>query len=147
MVKFIKGDITKIKTDAIVNAANSELKHGGGVALSISRAAGDELEKESRAIGFCPLGEFAVTSAGNLPARKVIHIPTIVWKTREIISYAKLENAWRKSLEFCRKEGIRSVAVPLLGAGVVGLDKERVKKILKETAEDFDSPDVLIVER
>lgn len=147
MVKFIKGDITKIKADAIVSAANSELEHGGGVALAIARVAGDELKKESRAIGFCPLGEFAVTSAGNLPARKVIHIPTIVWKTREIISYAKLENAWRKSLEFCRKEGFRSVAVPLLGAGVVGLDKEKVEKILKKTAEDFDNLDVLIVER
>ncbi len=136
-----------MNTDVIVNAANAELEHGGGVALAIARTAGDELKKESRAIGFCPLGEFAVTSAGNLPAKKVIHIPTIVWNTREIISYSRLENAWRKALEFCGKEGLHSVAVPLLGSGIVGLDKEKVRKILKETAEDFHNLDILIVER
>ncbi len=147
MVIFKKGDIAKIRADAIVNAANAELEHGGGVALAIARAAGKELEKESRAIGFCPLGEFAVTSAGNLPARKVIHIPTIIWGTRERISFPEMENAWRQSLEYCREKGFRSVAVPLLGAGVAGFDAEKVKKMLARVAEDFGDLDIIIVEK
>jgi O-acetyl-ADP-ribose deacetylase (regulator of RNase III) len=79
MLQEVKGDITKIEADVIINAANTQLIHGGGVALAIAKAAGKDLVKESKEIGsFVPIGDFAVTTAGNLKAKKVIHIPTIL---------------------------------------------------------------------
>ncbi len=147
MVDIIKGDITKIEADIIVNAANTELIHGGGVALAIAKAGGEELIKESKKIGFVSLGDFAVTTAGSLRAKKVIHIPTIDYtQNRKRISYEELKTVWQKVLKYCKKESYKTIAVPILGAGVVGLDKEKVKKILFEEAEKFKDLDVKIVE-
>ena len=99
MIEKTRGDITKMKADVIINAANTQLYHGGGVARQLVLAGGEIVEKESAEVGFCPLGSFAITSAGDLPAKKIIHIPTIdyiqghekypmrIWKKHGVMFY------------------------------------------------------------
>jgi O-acetyl-ADP-ribose deacetylase len=146
MVTKIKGDITKIEADVIMSAANTELKHGGGVALAIARAAGEKLEKESREIGFVPLGGFATTSAGKLKAKVVVHVPTIDYERGpRCITYEELESVWKKVLEYCRSHGYKTVATPLLGAGVVGLAPDKVEKIITDGAVNFPEFQISIV--
>jgi O-acetyl-ADP-ribose deacetylase (regulator of RNase III) len=116
-LRRVEGDITKIRADVVVNAANTELVHGGGVARAIARAGGEALERESREAGFVPLGGFAATTAGELDAERVVHIPTIDYTAGGArISYEDLEAAWRGALAWCHGEGRRSIATPLLGA-------------------------------
>ncbi|MEK7817117.1 MAG: macro domain-containing protein [Actinomycetota bacterium] len=147
MVKYQKGDITKIEADVIVNAADTRLHHGGGVALAIARAAGPALEEESKAAAYCPLGEFAVTTAGNLKAREVVHIPTIDYTRGAVkISYKDLALAWSRVLKHCSESGYKTIATPILGGGVVGLDKEKVREILAAEAERHNEITVIIVE-
>lgn len=148
MVEYREGTIVSLEADIIVNAANTELIHSGGVARAIAQAAGDALERESRAIRFVPLGKFALTSAGNLRAKEVLHIPTIDYRaggTR--ISYDILEKVWREALSYAKGKGYRSVATPLLGTGVVGLSSERVREILARVAEEFPELKIIIVSR
>lgn len=145
MVEKIKGDITKIEADVIVNAANTGLMHGGGVARAIAEAAGEELEAESRKIGFVPLGEFTLTTAGKLKAQKVLHIPTVDYRARTVITYDQLRLAWRKALAFCDQMGWHKIAAPLLGAGVAGLDSTKIEKILTDEAMNFPNLNVKIV--
>lgn len=147
-MRKIEDDITRVPADVVVNAANTELAHGGGVARAIARAAGETLERQSREAGLVPLGEFSVTTAGNLDAEKVLHIPTIDYRAGgEKIGYEDLEAAWRKALAWCREEGYATVATPLLGAGVVGLDGARVEEILERVAEEFPELEVTLVVR
>ncbi len=148
MIKKFKGDITKLEknVDVVINAANTELVHSGGVALAIQKAAGEVLKEESKKIGEVSLGDFAVTSAGNLKAKKVIHIPTVDLREGKWISYEQLKDAWRKALEYCQKEGYKTIATPLLGTGVVELDKEKVEKILADVANEFNSLEITVVE-
>ncbi len=147
MFKEVQGDITKIEADVIINAANTEMKHGGGVALAIARAAGDELIKESEEIGYVPIGDFAITTAGNLPAKKVFHIPTICYRKGQRADLSDIESALHRALVKVQEMGYKSVAVPLLGAGVVGLNPEEVKKTIKEVADNFPGLDVILVVR
>jgi O-acetyl-ADP-ribose deacetylase (regulator of RNase III) len=146
-VRRIEGDITRIRVDVVVNAANTELAHDGGVARAIARAAGEALERESREAGFVPLGGFAATTAGELDAERVVHIPTIDYTAGARISYEDLEAAWRDALAWCRAQGLRSIATPLLGARVVGLDPDRVEEILGRVADEFSDLDVTLVVR
>lgn len=134
-----------MEADVIVNAANTGLMHGGGVALAIAEAAGEILTEESRKIGFVPFGEFTLTSAGNLKAKKVLHIPTVDYRARTVITYDQLRLAWRKALAFCDKMGWHKIASPLLGAGAAGLDAVRVEKILTDEAMNFQNLNVKIV--
>lgn len=147
MVEYQKGDITEVEADVIVNAADTMMHHGGGVALAIAQAAGPALEKESKAAGYCPFGEFAVTTAGNLKARKVVHIPTIDYTRGAVkISYEDLALAWSRVLKYCSESGYKIIATPILGGGVVGLDKEKVKGIIATEAERHSAITVIIVE-
>lgn len=142
-----KGDITKIVADVIINAANTELNHSGGVARAIALAAGAALEQESRDQEFVPLGGFIATTAGNLKADVVIHIPTIDYQADgKIITYEQLRSVWRDVLEYCEQEGFQTIATPLLGTGVCGLDKKRIETILSSEA-DKSSLKIIIVEK
>lgn len=142
-----KGDITKIAADVIINAANTELNHSGGVARAIALAAGNALEQESRDQEFVPLGGFIATTAGNLKADIVIHIPTIDYQADgKTITYEQLRSVWRDVLEYCEQEGFQTIAVPLLGTGVCGLDKKRVEMILSSEA-DKSSLNVIIIDK
>ncbi|GIW66491.1 MAG: O-acetyl-ADP-ribose deacetylase [Candidatus Parcubacteria bacterium] len=147
MLKQIKGDITEIEVDAIINAANTELIHGGGISLAIAKKAGEKLVEESKNIGFVPIGEFSVTTAGNLKATKVIHIPTIDYKNNKKITYEELENVLEKVFRYCEENNYKTIATPLLGTGVVGLDKEKVRELIKNKGEKFTNLEIIIVEK
>jgi len=146
MIEKTRGDITKMKADVIINAANTQLYHGGGVARQLVLAGGEIVEKESAEVGFCPLGSFAITSAGDLPAKKIIHIPTIDYiQGHEKISYEDLEKAWRDVLQWSISNDHVRINVPLLGTGVVGLNKNKVEDLLERVAEEFPELIVKIV--
>jgi O-acetyl-ADP-ribose deacetylase len=145
MIEKIKGDITKIEADVIINAANTGLMHGGGVARAIAEAAGDILNEESRKIGFVPLGEFTLTSAGALKAIKVLHIPTVDYRARTVITYDQLRFVLRKAFSLCDKMGWYKIATPLLGAGAAALDYVRVEKIIVDESMNYPTLSVKIV--
>ncbi len=145
MFKKVVGDITKIKADIIINAANTELKHGGGVALAIAKAAGHELVKESEEIGYVPIGDFAITTAGNLPAKKVFHIPTICYRKDQRADLSEIKSALYRALAKAQEMGYKSVTVPLLGAGVVGLNSEGIEKMIGEVASHFPNLNIILV--
>ncbi|MCE4627500.1 MAG: macro domain-containing protein [Desulfurococcales archaeon] len=122
-----EGDITKAKVDAIVNAANSLLIMGGGVAGAIKRAGGKEIEEEAVKHAPLPVGRAIATGAGRLPAKYVIHAPTMERPAMRI----PLENAvkaTRASLQEAERLGIESIALPAMGAGVGGLTVEDVAR-------------------
>uniref|UniRef100_A0A7J2TKI9 Macro domain-containing protein n=1 Tax=Archaeoglobus fulgidus TaxID=2234 RepID=A0A7J2TKI9_ARCFL len=129
-IEVVHGDITKLEVDAIVNAANTHLYMGGGVAGAIKRAGGKEIEEEAVKKGPIKIGEAVVTSAGKLKAKFVIHAPTMEldFKTDE----KKVRAAMKAALKKAEELGITSIAFPALGTGVGGLDKNLVAKIMVE---------------
>jgi O-acetyl-ADP-ribose deacetylase (regulator of RNase III)/predicted enzyme related to lactoylglutathione lyase len=143
-VEVFEGDILDVCADALVNAANTQLRHGGGVAAAIAGAAGPELVAESERAGFCPLGQAVATTAGRLPARRVIHVPTIDYTTGRRATPADITAGTRAALEICRREGLRRVALPLLGAGVAGLPPERVVAAMRDAWGDFGDLEVVV---
>ncbi|MFN4183004.1 MAG: macro domain-containing protein, partial [bacterium] len=118
IVKIVEGDITEEQVDAIVNAANSYLKHGGGVAGAIVRKGGKIIQEESDRIGYVPVGEVAITSAGALPAKKVIHAVGPRWG--EGNENEKLRSAVWNSLKKAQEEQFQSISLPAISAGIFG---------------------------
>lgn len=131
-IAVIKGDITKIKVAAIVNAANDHLQHGGGVAGAIVRAGGWVIQEESNKIGRVPVGCAAITTAGKLPAKFVIH--AVGPRRGEGCEDEKLKNATINSLKLAEKNNIRSIAFPAVSAGIFGFPKEGCARIMIENA-------------
>ena len=127
-VRLVQGDITERDTDAIVNAANSYLQHGGGVAGAIVRKGGQIIQDESDRIGFTPTGHAVVTSAGKLQAKFVIHAvgPRMGEGDEEI----KLKNAVLNSLLLASQKGLQSISMPAISSGIFGFPKDRCAKIL-----------------
>ncbi len=138
MIEVLEGDITEAKVDAIVNPANSYLVMGGGVAGAIKRKGGTEIEKEARKFAPIEIGEAIVTTAGKLPARWVVHSPTV----RLPAGRASLESvslATRAALSAAENVGARSIAFPAMGAGVGGLKvEESVETMLNEIISYID---------
>jgi O-acetyl-ADP-ribose deacetylase (regulator of RNase III) len=118
MIEVLDTDITTLDVDAIANAANTELRHGGGVAGAIARAAGAELERESRAAAPIGLGEAVETTGGELPARWVIHAATM--ELGGPTSAEVIRRATRATLERAHALGARSLALVAFGTGVGG---------------------------
>lgn len=147
MIKHIRGDITKLDADIIVNSANTKLDHSNGIAKIIAEAAGYQLVLESENLKYVPIGEIGMTRAGNLKADNVYHIPTIDLEKGISISYDDLENVWRRALNWCKANQFDSIACPLLGADA-GLDAEKVKEILARVGSEyqFDNIEIIIVE-
>ena len=142
IIKIIHGDITEEETEAITNAANSHLKHGGGVAGAIVRKGGYVIQKESDEIvrkqGPVPVGSAVITGAGNLKAKYVIHTVGPVWGEGDEDN--KLKSAIRSVLELAEKRGIKSVAIPAVSSGIFGFPKERAAKIiLNEVIKFFEN--------
>jgi O-acetyl-ADP-ribose deacetylase (regulator of RNase III) len=131
-VVIVEGDITEQAVDAIVNAANSELQLGSGVAGAIRDKGGPSIQEECDAIGPIAVGEAAATGAGALPARFVIHAAGM--PPGGSASEGSIRAAMRASLELARQKGCRSVAVPAIGAGVGGFPPQRCAEILIEEA-------------
>jgi O-acetyl-ADP-ribose deacetylase (regulator of RNase III) len=127
-LRLVQGDITEREVDAIVNAANSYLKHGGGVAGAIVRKGGHIIQEESDKIGFVPVGNAAVTGGGKLPAKFVIH--AVGPRMGEGDEDNKLKSAVLSSLLLASGKGLKSISMPAISSGIFGFPKERCVMIL-----------------
>jgi O-acetyl-ADP-ribose deacetylase (regulator of RNase III) len=127
-LRLISEDLTERDVDAIVNAANSHLQHGGGVAGAIVRKGGRIIQEESDRIGFVPVGGAAMTSGGKLRARHVIH--AVGPRMGEGDEDAKLRNAINSVLTLAAEKRLTSISVPAISAGIFGFPKDRCAKIL-----------------
>jgi O-acetyl-ADP-ribose deacetylase (regulator of RNase III) len=140
-LELVQGDITALKVDAIVNAANKYLAHGGGVALAIVRKGGLQIQAESAALvakrGPLATGEAVITSGGKLPAKFVIHTVGPIWgKQSEQESDALLRQAIRSCLTLAEEKALSSIAFPAISTGIYGFPLERAALLmLKETAD------------
>ena len=129
-IEILKGDITKMEVDAIVNAANDDLILGGGVAGAIRRAGGESIQEECNRIGPIPLGEAAVTGAGNLPVRFVIHAASM--SLGERTTEPNLRAATRNSLLRAKENNIRTIAFPAIGTGIAMFPIDRCARVMLE---------------
>lgn len=130
-VRLCLGDITRIEADAIVNAANTQLWMGGGVAGAIRRAGGAVIEREAMAQGPIPVGQAVVTSAGMLPCRHVIHAATLEPGRKSTDNNVRM--ATSSALKVCAERGIGRVVFPLLGSGTGGLSFMDSARAMLET--------------
>lgn len=136
-LKLIQGDITQLKVDAIVNAANGTLLGGGGVDGAIHRAAGKGLLKECRSLGGCRTGEAKLTEGYCLPARYVIHTVGPVWHGGKNQEAEFLANCYQNSLLLAAKRELSSIAFPAISTGIYGYPKEPAARIAIDTVKKF----------
>ncbi|WP_218701354.1 O-acetyl-ADP-ribose deacetylase [Olleya sp. HaHaR_3_96] len=144
-VKILKGDITKIEVDVIVNAANSSLLGGGGVDGAIHRAGGKAVLEDCQAIrnkqGKCKTGEAVMTTAGNLPAKKIIHTVGPVYNGGKRLEKEKegLTNCYVNSLKLAEANGLQSITFPNISTGIYRFPKELAAQIALEAVTSFNS--------
>jgi O-acetyl-ADP-ribose deacetylase (regulator of RNase III) len=140
-IQVIRGDITKQKVDALVNAANSSLMGGGGVDGAIHRAGGPAILEECRKIvakqGSCPTGEAVITTGGNLPAKFVIHTVGPVWNGGKTNEPMKLANCYKNSLRLAVENDLQSIAFPNISTGIYGYPKKEAAEIAIKTVAEF----------
>jgi O-acetyl-ADP-ribose deacetylase len=141
MIQLIKGDITKISVDAIVNAANTSLLGGGGVDGAIHKAGGSAILEDCQKIrsrqGGCKVGEAVITTAGKLPAKFVIHTVGPVWNGGTGNEEKLLEQAYYNSLVLAENNQVRFVSFPNISTGIYKFPKEKAAKIAVRTVSDF----------
>jgi O-acetyl-ADP-ribose deacetylase (regulator of RNase III) len=135
ILRLIQGDITERDVDAIVNAANSHLQHGGGVAGAIVRKGGQVIQEESNEIGYTPVGAAVITGAGKLRAKFVIH--AVGPRIGEGGEDNKLKNAISNSLKLASQKGLKSISLPAISSGIFGFPKDRCAEILVKEALNY----------
>jgi O-acetyl-ADP-ribose deacetylase len=136
-IDIVRGDITKLDVDAIVNAANTTLLGGGGVDGAIHRAAGTELFAECRTLGGCRPGEAKITRGYRLPARFIIHTVGPVWGGGERHEPEILSNCYRSSLQLAVENGIKTIAFPAISCGAYGYPIPDAAQIAVKTTRNF----------
>ena len=136
-LSIVKGDIVKMKTDAIVNAANTSLLGGGGVDGAIHRAAGPELLAECETLNGCRTGEAKITKGYKLKAKHVIHTPGPIWRGGANREVELLSNSYRNSLELAAAHDCKTIAFPSISTGVYRFPLELAASIALYTIIDF----------
>jgi O-acetyl-ADP-ribose deacetylase (regulator of RNase III) len=135
-VELIRGDITSLRVDAIVNAANSHLAHGGGVAGAIARQGGEAIQKESDRIGYVPVGNAVITSGGSLLCKYIIH--AVGPRMGEGDEDRKLHDATISSFERAEELKIASIAFPAISTGIFGFPMDRCARIMLGATVEFE---------
>ncbi len=138
-VELVKGDITELDTDAIVNAANSKLQHGAGVAGAIVNKGGYVIQRESDKLRFCPVGNAVITTAGKLKAKYVIHVVGPV--NGEGNEDVKLKSATTSALKLADKHKLKSIAFPAISTGAFGFPKDRCANIMLNAVLEYANED------
>ena len=134
-LRLVKGDITERNVDAIINAANSYLQHGGGVAGAIVRKGGNVIQEESNKIGFVPVGSAAVTNSGNLPCNQIIH--AVGPRMGEGNEDNKLKSTINSILKLSTDQNFSSISIPAISSGIFGFPKDKCAKILVSESQRF----------
>ena len=144
-IEIVKGDITQLRVDAIVNAANSSLLGGGGVDGAIHRAGGPSIVEECRRIvdkqGYCKTGKAVITTAGNLPAKFVIHTVGPIWTGGHECEEIKLADCYKNSLQLAVENDVKTIAFPGISTGIYGFPKESAARISVDAIVDFLNTD------